>query len=804
MSTAAETALAALRMWAARAGLADDTVGDVPPETAERVRAAAALVLGGREPAPDWQAAALLSIFARVKPKDGARLPPEVYVRRASLTLDDTVLFPTPEPPAARPDDGDPALMLRRAVAAIDARGLLPELAAEALLYALQRHAWCLPSPLPAVALADFARSLAAVAAAQTAAPGDLFLLGGDLSGVQSFLYTLTADGATKSLRGRSFYLQLLTEACARALLRAAGMPLTNLLYAGGGRFYALLPRRIGGVDATAWLDAQRAFFDAFLLRHHQGELYLALGGAPLPVTALLDGEGAADRSFSATWRAASEEANAAKRRRFSGLGADGLGKLFALEGSGGGEGNACAICDYQGIAEEFEQIDTDNPQAGVQCKLCESFEELGRLLHNAEYLLLHHVNTAQQAEPHVAHAPREPWHAILAELGIQVQLRGKRIGLSDSANKRTLPESYWTTVLALGTDAARRGEGEVATYLPLTKPLVYGFRPVANASPMVQTEAEVKEWDNVKADDDKPVKRGEVKPFGLMVEQSVGVKRLGVLRMDVDDLGDLFRYRLDGGLARVSALSAALALFFEGRVGLLCDQRNKQLIQRVYSIYSGGDDLFIVGSWDALPELARAIRDDLLRYTGNHPEVHLSAGISLHTAKFPLYQAAEAAGKELKRAKARPGKNALGWLEQVMGWEYADDLFTLKEQLLDYTGEQQDKQRPPLSRAVLQTLQVLYAQYAQALQDHLTSKRPGQLFYGPWIWRGVYQLSRIRQQARANEHPRAEKAAESIKELVDGLLDGAAQPPNTGGRAIERNGLAARWVQLLIRKEHD
>src|SRR5436189_16445 len=83
---------------------------------------------------------------------------------------------------------------------------------------------------------------------------------------------------------------------------------------------------------------------------------------------------------------------------------------------------------------------------------------------------------------------------------------------------------------------------------------------------------------------------------------------RLRILRMDVDDLGDLFGQRLRrvtgiAGLAYTAALSAALSRFFEGWVGQLCRQANLDSSQgSVYPIYSGGDDLFIVGSWHLLP----------------------------------------------------------------------------------------------------------------------------------------------------------------------------------------------------------
>ncbi len=259
LATAA--ALAALRYWASQAG-AGEAVWD-PPEQHEAVRNAAWLVKGKPAAGDGWPtidlSQPLQSIFSRITPNAEGQQAPDIYIRRVPLAMSKQALFPVESQQAATESGQDPLAALKQAVADLSRRNLPVHLHLEGLLYALQRHAWCLPSPLDAVSLYDFARTHAAVAAARAMHGGDLFLLGGDLSGVQSFLYTLTAAGATKQLRGRSFYLQLLTEACAQYLLRAAGLPLTNLLYAGGGRFYALLPEQIAGAPADTWLATQRA-----------------------------------------------------------------------------------------------------------------------------------------------------------------------------------------------------------------------------------------------------------------------------------------------------------------------------------------------------------------------------------------------------------------------------------------------------------------------------------------------------------------------------------------------------------------
>ncbi len=67
-------------------------------------------------------------------------------------------------------------------------------------------------------------------------------LVSGDLSGIQAFIYTIPSAGALKSLRGRSFYLEILMENIADEILARAGMSRSSLLYTGSGHFYLLLP----------------------------------------------------------------------------------------------------------------------------------------------------------------------------------------------------------------------------------------------------------------------------------------------------------------------------------------------------------------------------------------------------------------------------------------------------------------------------------------------------------------------------------------------------------------------------------
>ncbi|HWQ12517.1 MAG TPA: hypothetical protein VNL77_06950 [Roseiflexaceae bacterium] len=435
-------------------------------------------------------------------------------------------------------------------------------------------------------------------------------------------------------------------------------------------------------------------------------------------------------------------------------------------------------MCGYQGELADFAAPGEDSLR---RCRLCESFEDLGRLLHNADYLLLHHLDRLVTLD---GPPGRIGWQALLAETGMHIQLAGKHARPGTRDNEHPAWPVRWTTALAL--------DDRPAAVPPLHGLVVAGLRPVANTTPTMRQE-DLADWDRER-DGDRPPKEGDVMPFSVMVRQSRGVKRLGVLRMDVDDLGRLLGHA-NTGLAAIAGLSAALALFFEGRVGRICDEVNAASPRgKVYCIYSGGDDLFVVGSWHLLPQLARRISDELAAYTGGHPDIHLSAGITLHPAKYPLYQAAAEAHEALEQAKARDGKAALSLLGQVIAWQYAEELFTLQQRLSASVAPAatvggQERKRGAAARALLQSGQELYAQYRETLRE-------GRLFYGPWLWRGAYQLRRVEERLEGTE------TEELVRGIRTSLLMGADRPAHEGGRAIERLGLAARWAQLEQRKE--
>lgn len=735
------------------------------------------LASGEQADETDEQPRSLLSVFCQIG-EDG-RLRPKSYIPLRPLALDEATIFPLGQ----IEDDAAAYSCLweqfERDAAVLQAQDDA-EAYIESMYHLLYRYTWCMPSAfyrgMADISLYDHSRVTAAVAACladfdetkidellthtrnDTTTPL-AYLVEGDISGVQRFIYTLTSKGVAKGLRGRSFYLQLLNEAIARYILRQMGLPITNLIYVGGGHFYLLIPP-----SQIERLRAIQGELDNLLLAHHDGALYVALGSTKLHAT-----DFQADR-FTAKWREVGRAVGAAKRRRFADIPG-----IFDPRGHGGNEETECQVC-------HAERQDVEKDKEDVRkCALCRSLEDLGGALGRSQFLALGQAPVEQKAGG---------WEALLAALGL-------RVALLDEEVERRIDD--WqgverVTVLGLRDFPDTRLVNQVSRALRC--PVVAGVRSTVNVTP----------------------RKGhyEVATFEDMQNASHGLKRLGVLRMDVDNLGHLFshgfRSRENGKernlatLARVASLSSMMALFFEGWVGRLCEQFNdkqRRLITVVdeqtgepmevetdvlYTIYSGGDDLFIVGAWDVLPDLARAIREDLGRFAAGNPCVHVSAGITLHGGKYPLYLAAKDADGALESAKDLPKKNALTFLDQSREWTEWDEVLDIQAELVGLVGDS------AVGRSLLQVLQQMNIQYWD-LRDELirqgkTRARNGkeQTVWGPYMWHSAYLLTRLAERSKGD-------TAQRIGALRDYL---SAED----FRAIETVGLAARWAEALTRSE--
>ncbi len=143
-----------------------------------------------------------------------------------------------------------------------------------------------------------------------------------------------------------------------------------------------------------------------------------------------------------------------------------------------------------------------------------------------------------------------------------------------------------------------------------------------------------------------------------------------------------------------------------------------------------GGDDLFIVGAWDALPQFAQRVRRSFADYVAQNPGITLSGGISLAHLKYPLYQAAREARDAEKLAKGLPGKNAVTFLGQVLSWDQFAEARRRAEELADWC---ENRSTP---KALLQNLLEIAAEFERTQKRNQRRR----LHFGRWMWVSFYQ----------------------------------------------------------------
>ena len=624
----------------------------------------------------------------------------------------------------------------------------------ESLFHLLKKYTWCVPSAAyrdhADISLFDHSKVTAAIAWCLYALrdrlePVEQFvsdrggdgntqvalLVGGDISGIQSFIYSISSDGAAKSLRGRSVFLNLLSDAVMEYAMRQLGNPpICNLLYSSGGHFYFLT-----SVDQLENIKRVRKEISECLFDSFGGEIYCGLEAVSL---AAIDfqreaGNREGKLNIGDRWTELMEKLGMCKRQKFGDLMPERFKDFFEPVGSGKVD-DVCTVCHVEISQATRRTIAERTEDDSVVCSLCHSFERLGDRVRNAKYLMTREVSPQKSQVM--------TWQRALEGFGRRYQFTPDLKSNWDRAY--TLDN---TEFLSVGAQ---------------------GFRFVGNAAPI-----------------DKET--GHVRDFSDLAEDSKGIYRWGLLRMDIDNLGKIFSEGLgkDLSLSRITTLSSMISLFFEGYVNTLCKDTDPN---RLYVIYTGGDDSFIVGSWDASLDFVQKLQTDFQNYTSENPKVTLSAALTLEARKYPLYKAADRCGEWLDLAKAQTDdvrgleKSSFTFLGQPIFWRDFERIERMKGLIVNLVSDG--------GRNLLQRLMSAYKLYEEnkkrLLPQSLSRNDLERLVQNDrWRWQLAYSLAREAERSKSQRK-------EDLRLLQTMIFN---------DDFIEFLNIATRWAELATRK---
>ena len=464
----------------------------------------------------------------------------------------------------------------------------------------------------------------------------------GEFTGIQNFIYAITSKMAMKSLRGKSFYLELFTEHIIDEILNVLGLSRVNLIYSGGSQFYLLLPNI---EESKKILNKYKEIVNNFLLKEAGTSVYFEISYTSTSAEDI--GNGLSEKikkenKIGEIFKKTSIQTSKSKLNRYT---VEQLRRLFD-ENSDLNKIRSytkeCKICK-KSEKEIILEKNSKEESFGNQeiCNTCKNYVKLGK-----DISKLYYSNDKFIVEE----IDKEDSESLLfpTYLGGYVSIKFK----SEKDVQDMLNNGNESLYRFYSVNNSYYGKG-------MTNNIRIGNYNIANE----------KESDSLIE-------------FKELVKNSKGIKRLAVFRADVDNLGMLFQtgfinenseepYKFVK-FSKSVVLSRYLSDFFKRKINLILEKKgaadNRNEIFKEYCnvivenndksrdivvVYSGGDDIFAIGTWNDIIEFSVDLRTAFKEFTNN--KVTMSAGIGIFSENFPVYQMANITGELESLAKKYP-----------------------------------------------------------------------------------------------------------------------------------------------------
>jgi len=472
----------------------------------------------------------------------------------------------------------------------------------------------------------------------QNGDPSKPFLLvSGDFSGIQKFVYTISSKGALKTLRARSFMLEMLTEHIIYEILLICEAKRYSIIYSGGGGFNLLVPNKI---DYKSRIQEFKTILNKWLLKIGGGKIYLALQTEQCSKENLYE-------KFNELWPKMSDKLDEDKRQKF----VDFINEdLFAIQEPKQTTNSPdaqlqfreCGICHRDDVDISIEGPMKVLPdETTLACPLCFGLFHLGDDLSDKDYQIFR-ISKQQR------NALKDKFKKGIFSLP---SYNGEEAYYFVSSNYSGEYEAKWI-----------KNNWDVKLYDGKTYPVMI--------ADYVRKHGDLPPHAKKKVQDAKTTNK-DTATFEGLAASACGADFIGALRMDVDNLGLIFSQGLgkEFNLISLSMLSWSLNLFFKVYLNRICEgdlnlgsEKALDVVDKDYAnnkgrnvsvVYAGGDDLFIIGAWDEVTELAFDIHRCFKAYTCGNLDIGMSGGVTLHQPNFPLYQMAKLSGEAEEEAKA-------------------------------------------------------------------------------------------------------------------------------------------------------
>ncbi len=488
-------------------------------------------------------------------------------------------------------------------------------------------------------------------------------LIGIDVSGIQQFISHVPSKGGLKFLKAKSTLIELLLLDIVHEFLLQSQLSWTNVIYCSGGNAYILSANTSSMVDYFTTFQTE---VQIRLFQKYHTQLYVALDFISLEGSDFFQNQ---QNSFLSKWASLIEQLGKKKKRKFATIIQKNPTDLFQ-ENPIVSNVKTCQFCNHT-FSEESHRVKKRKyyDEEKETCLLCHHLYNLSQIMKETKWITLHTPQVFSQTDlKSNVFLFSGLFHDLLFQSTLiskndlspellttyNNHLKGIWIRNHDWDNFQGI-QLLGAHLYACGLDNFQKQSLLFTTINLITYPTSSTFSSSSSARDL--------DW---------------------YAEQGLGASRIGILAMDVDSLGQIFFKGLTKEkrtISRIATLSRFFDIFFKqtltaiitrrtlpikSHINALCNNPknspylgNRSTLEdstrdprKLEIIYSGGDDLLLIGAWNDVFEAMFDINTCFSAYTCFNPHITISAGYFINSSRYPVARGTQIAHAILDQAK--------------------------------------------------------------------------------------------------------------------------------------------------------
>jgi len=486
-----------------------------------------------------------------------------------------------------------------------------------------------------------------------------ILIINGDFYGIQKFIFSegnRTNKNSAKILRGRSFAVSLYSELAAYYLAEEIGLPSVCVILNNAGKFTLLAPN----IEETERkMKEVKRRINKWLIENFYGEVSMGFASVEASLSDFHIEE------FKKLWEKISRKIEEKKFQKID---------LNEYAGVIGGyvksfkDKDVCSFCGRR----PAEQIDFEEFKEPV-CKICRDHIFLGRNLVRREKIAIMDREAV----------PCDTDNKLMLPVFDKYQITFPTGYLDDLAQENRLLK-FWD--ISIGEN----GEISKNTTAKFINGYVPRWRGDEDEEKLLNRIMAGEKSEETKTQLIEDIKAKTIKNFLFISKYALnetpdpekfkGVEYLGVLKADVDNFGKIFKNVKNATLSRYATLSRQINNFFS--IWLPYVLKTDERFENIYTIFAGGDDLFLIGPWNRIIEVASYIRENFKRYVCGNEKITLSTGISINHPSESILFLADKTEKKLEKAKEMKGKDSISIFNVTVKWQCFSKLMKIRDEI--------------------------------------------------------------------------------------------------------------------------